>query len=195
NKKEADALDYQKPEGELVILPPMDKKSGNAKLAYKFDIYATQPLYRADVYIDANSGDFLMENKRIRDVDFRSENPVERTTNTDYVHLPLAAAGNVAASGESLYNGTVNFTAEQNGSQYTLNQTAYGQGVNTYDLHNGTSYSGATTITSNSTFFNESTGVQAHYAAEQTYQYYNQEFSRNSFDDNGAAINSYIRYS
>src|SRR5690606_39324712 len=59
----------------------------STRLAYKFDIYATAPLYRADVYVDAKTGQFIMENKKIHHA-------------------------NVPATGTSLYNGTVSFTAD-----------------------------------------------------------------------------------
>lgn len=191
-QEEAEFLGYSKPQGTLVVLPSKDASEAN--LAYRFDIYATNPLYRADVYIDAHTGDFLMENKKIHHTHMLSG--MEENSSKTVYRFPAKKAfySNVSASGNSLYNGSVNFTANSNGGSYTLNQTSYGQGVNTYDMHNGTNYSNATYVTSNSSYFSHATGVQAHFAAEQTYQFYSQVMSRNSFDGNGAAINSFFSY-
>jgi len=171
NKQEANLVDnYKKPTGELVVFPAIDNISSTNRLAYKFDIYATAPLYRADVYIDAQTGAFIMENKRI-------------------YHA------NTPASGTSLYNGTVSFTADSNGGLYRLRQTADGNGIQTFDCNNGTSYNNATEITSNSTTFSgNATGVQAHFGAEQTHKYFLQSHNRNSFNGSGGIIKSYVSY-
>ncbi|MEL6629495.1 MAG: hypothetical protein AAFQ92_28625, partial [Bacteroidota bacterium] len=105
------------PQGELVILSsPYTEDDIN--LAYKFDVYATEPLYRAWVYVDAHTGKVIFEDSRIHHAD-------------------------VAASGTSLYNGTVNFTADYTGSLYRLRQTADGGGIQTFDMNNGTNYNNA----------------------------------------------------
>ena len=48
NAEAANRLEYTQPEGELVLLPNLDYQgkdtANNAYLAYKYDIYATQPL-------------------------------------------------------------------------------------------------------------------------------------------------------
>jgi|TARA_R100000479_G_scaffold68390_2_gene32621 Zn-dependent metalloprotease len=172
NRQEANlANNYEKPTGELVVFPAIENVSTTNRLAYKFDIYATAPLYRADVYIDANTGAFIMENKRIHHAD-------------------------TPATGSSLYNGNVSFTADSNGGQYRLRQTADGNGIQTYDLNNGTNYNNASDITSSSTTFNgNATGVQAHWGAEQTHKYFFQNHNRNSYNGSGAVIRSYVSYS
>ena len=156
------------PNGELVIVADPDGRSA-PRLAYKFDIYATNPVSRADVYIDAHSNQFITENQMIH----TSDTP---------------------GSGVSLYNGTVNFTADFTGSIYRLRQTSDGNGVRTFDMNNGTSYNNASDITSGNANFGTShpIGVQAHWSAEQTHKYFSQTHSRNSFDGNGAVINSYV---
>ncbi|HET8885912.1 MAG TPA: hypothetical protein VFM70_06115, partial [Salinimicrobium sp.] len=140
NKKEAELIGYEKPEGKLVVFPALKNVSKSERLAYKFDIYATSPIaYRADVYIDAHTGEFIMENKKIHHA-------------------------NTPATGTSSYNGTVSFTADSYSGQYRLRQTANGSGIQTYDLNGSTSYNNASDIVSNSTSFtNNATGVQAHW--------------------------------
>jgi len=162
---------YQIPAGELVIFPALSDVSETARLAYKFDIYAVDPVYRADVYIDAQTGQFIMENKRIHHA-------------------------NVPATGTSLYNGTVSFTADNAAGPYRLRQTADGNGIQTFDLNNGTNYNNAVDVNSGSTnFTGNATGVQAHFGAEQTHKYYQGNHGRNSYNNAGAIIKSYVSYS
>ena len=121
----AGQMPAQMPQGELVILPDADSRVP-ARLAWKFDIYAMEPLYRAYVFVDAQTGTVITEHARIHHA-------------------------NVPATGTSLYNGTVSFTADQTGTNaYRLRQTASGSGVETYTLNNGTNYNNAADITSTS---------------------------------------------
>ncbi len=171
NPQEATFMGYNKPQGELVILPVIKGVTETSRLAYKFDIYAKAPLYRADVYIDAHTGKILFENNKI--------------------HL-----ADTPATGTSLYNGTVSFTADSFNGSYRLRQTTDGNGIQTFDMKNGTSYTNASEVTSNSTSFtNSATAVQAHWGAEKTHKYYLQTHNRNSFDNNGGIIKSYVSYS
>ncbi len=157
------------PKGKLVILPDYERKAP-PRLAWKFDIYASNPLYRAWVFVDAQSGKVVFENPRIHHA-------------------------NVPATGTSLYNGNVSFTADYTGSYYRLRQTSSGNGVETYNLNNGTNYSQATDFTSStSNFTADPTGVQAHWGAEQVHAYYLQKHGRNSYDGNGAVLRSYVHY-
>ncbi|MDA7558749.1 M4 family metallopeptidase, partial [Flavobacteriaceae bacterium] len=169
NDLEAKALEYQKPTGELVVFPVMSNINDVPRLAFKFDIYAQDPIYRADVYIDALTGEFIFENKKIHHAD-------------------------VSATGQSLYNGNVSFTADNSSGPYRLRQTVDGGGIQTFDMNNGTNYGSASDITSNSTSFNSPTGVQAHFGAEQTHKYFSQQHARNSYNGNGAVIRSYVSY-
>ncbi len=66
-------IGYEKPEGELVLLPALEeqedskkKSKEEARLAYKFDIYATNPVSRGDLYIDAKNGRALFYNATIK---------------------------------------------------------------------------------------------------------------------------------
>ncbi|MRT15573.1 T9SS type A sorting domain-containing protein [Vitellibacter sp. q18] len=172
NPTEAALADhYTKPTGELVIFPALENVLDSPRLAYKFDIYATAPLYRADVYVDAKTGQFIFENKRIHHA-------------------------NVPATGTSLYNGNVSFTADNAAGPYRLRQTADGNGIQTFDLNNSTNYNNAVDVTSNSTNFTSNpTGVQAHFGAERTHKYYSQKHGRNSYNNAGAVIKSYVSYS
>ncbi|MAT55510.1 MAG: hypothetical protein CMN32_13620, partial [Saprospirales bacterium] len=163
--------DYSYPKGELAVMA-MRQFGSSPRLAWKYDIYAVEPLYRAYVFIDAKTGEFIFENLRIHHA-------------------------NVPATGTSLYNGSVNFTADQTGpTNFRLRQTASGGGIETYNMNNGTNYGAATDFTSTSSnFTSDNTGVQAHWGAEQTWDYFMSDHGRNSYDDAGAVIKSYVHYS
>ncbi len=170
NPTESQMANYEMPTGELVIFPALENVTKENRLAFKFDIYAVEPLYRADIYVDALTGEILFENNKIHHA-------------------------NVPASGNSLYNGVVSFTADNAAGPYRLRQTADGNGIQTYDMNNGTNYNNATDITSSSTTFNHPTGVQAHFGAEKTHQYFFNNHGRNSYNNAGAIIRSYVSYS
>lgn len=162
---------YKKPKGELVIFSDPDLRIETA-LAFKFDIYAADPLYRAWVYVDAKTGKVLAEYSRIHE-------------------------SNVPATANTLYNGTRSITADNySGSNHRLRQTASGNGVETYSLNNGTNYSNATDITSNgSGFTGDPAANQAHWGAERTYDYYYTLHNRNSYNNTGGVLKSYVHYS
>ncbi|MBK7937630.1 MAG: M4 family metallopeptidase [Lewinellaceae bacterium] len=162
--------DYKKPEAELVVVADPEGIAA-PRLAYKFDIFAADPLYRANVFIDAHTGAFIQEHSLI--------------CNT-----------NVPATGNSLYNGSVPFTADFTGTSYRLRQTTSGSGIQTFNLNNGTNYTAATDFTSaTSNFTGDNTGVSAHWGAERTHAYYLNNHGRNSYNGTGAIIKSYVHYS
>jgi Zn-dependent metalloprotease len=163
--------DYITPKGELVIIGGTEADEFPLTLAWKYDIYAADPLYRAEVFIDAKTGGFVKENQLIHNA-------------------------NVSATGATLFNGIQSFTADLSGTAYILRQTASGGGVETYSLKNGTSYTAAIDITSSDPdSWGDATAVQAHWGAEQTYAYFNTVLNRNSFNNAGAVIKSYVHYS
>ncbi len=163
-----DVDNYEKPRGDLVIVPDL-KQIAPARLAYVFDIYAADPLYRAEVYIDAQTGQFIKENDKLCHAD-------------------------VNASGASLYNGNVGFLADSYNGYYRLRQSA--NGVQTFDMNNGTNYSNASDVTDSNTDFNgNATAVQAHWGAENTHEYFLSKHGRDSYNGSGATIRSYVSYS
>ena len=163
--------DYTYPTGELVIIGGAADDSLELTLAWKYDIFAAEPLYRAEVFIDAKTGAFVKANHLIHNT-------------------------NTPATGATLFNGTQSFTADLTGSTYKLSQTSSGGGVQTYSLKNGTSYTAAAEITSaNPDLWSDATAVQAHWGAEQTWAYYSSRMSRNSFNNAGGIIKSYVHYS
>jgi Zn-dependent metalloprotease len=177
--KSAKKMDnYQKPKGVLVILSGKILHSKQAKLAYKYDIYATKPLSRANIYIDANTGDFLYRDNII-------------------MHA------NVTGSADTRYSGTKSIKTDSFNGSYRLRDSSRGNGIETYDMNTGTNYSNAVDFTDNDNnwtaaeFDNtakDNAALDAHYGAQMTYDYWQTKHNRNSYDGNGAAIKSYVHY-
>lgn len=161
---------FPEPKGVLVIWTDPEIKA-QPRLAYKLEIYAIDPLSSAFIFVDAQTSQVLAQHARIHDAD-------------------------VPATGTSLYDGNVAFTADFTGSLYRLRQASSGSGIQTYSLNGSTSnYAGATDITSStSNFTGDPTAVQAHYGAEKTHAYYIQNHGRNSYNGAGGLIRSYVRY-
>lgn len=164
------------PKGELVYVHKKDADYSpeNMRLAYKFNIYAQEPLYRANVFVDAASGEILDEHNLIH-------------------------AADVVGQGVTMYSGTKTMTSDNNGGTYRLRETGRGNGIQTYDMNNGTSYGSAVDFTNGSSTWNlagnSKAASDAHWGAEMTYDYFLQKHSRNSIDGNGFMLVSYMHYS
>lgn len=163
------------PKGELVIVHKSnaDHSPASYRLAYKFNVYAAQPLYRANVFVDAGTGEILDEQNLICTVD---------------------AVGTAVTK----YSGTVTMTSDNYGTnQYRLRETGRGNGIETYNLKNGTTYTNTDFTNASSAWTstgNDQTATDAHWGAEATYDYYKKTFNRNSIDNKGFKLLSYVHY-
>lgn len=182
--QEAQLINYEKPQGEIVIL--------ENKLAYKFDIYATRPLSRDHIYVDAHSGEILFKNPIIKHAVAHAE---------DHEEAPAAVAtGNAATR----YSGTRSISTDSYSGSYRLRDISRGNGVETYDMNNGTSYNSAVDFVDNDNNWTSgewdnssknNAALDAHWGALMTYDYFSSQHGRNSYDNNGAKIRSYVHYS
>ncbi len=163
------------PKGELVIVHKKnaDYTASNMRLAYKFNIYAEKPLYRSYVFVDANSGEVIAEEQIIHTAD-------------------------AVGTAHTKYSGVVTMTSDNYGTnQYRLRETGRGNGIETYNLADSTTYIN-TDFTNNSSIWNitgiDQAASDAHWGAEMTYDYYMQVHNRNSIDNAGLALLSYVHY-
>lgn len=143
------------------------------KLAYKFDIYAHEPLMRKEVYIDTKNGDVLFENDRIHHVDT-----------------------NVTA--HTGYSGVRTIVADYTGTNFRLREEGRGNGIYTFDLNNTTSGGNGSDIFNPTNVWNpggiDAFALDAHFGAEMTYDYFYNNFNRNSIDGNGFQLISRVHY-
>ncbi|MBI2966910.1 MAG: M4 family metallopeptidase [Bacteroidetes bacterium] len=165
------------PEGKFCWVPKNgDFKSNRLHLSYKFDIYSSEPLYRAYIFVDAATGEIIFERNRIHTAD-------------------------VQGTAVTKYSGTQTITADSYGGSYRLREAGRGNGIRTYDMNTGTNYGSAVDFTDADNFWNnvnanqDEVATDAHWGAEMTYDYFLNIHNRNSIDNNGYNLLSYVHYS
>ena len=171
------------PQGELVIvrneLGRQTGSRGQSVLAWKFNVYAQEPVSRAYVYVDAQTGEVVLKDDIIKHT---------------------GATGTFATA----YSGTRSINDGTTTGGYFLRETTRGLGIETYNMKKGTSYSKAvdfvdadnnwTAAEYNNANFDNVAG-DAHAGAQATYDYWKAVHGRNSYDNAGAKIKSYVHYS
>ena len=203
NEAESTAMNYKKPTGELVLLPLMNvevqKGQSNLRLAYKFDIYATAPLSRGDLYIDAVTGEKLFYNATIKHLGEHSNGSKASKTEKSILKTTTAV---VAGNAATRYSGTQSIETTLSGSSYILSDPTRGSGIQTFNSQRQATYVGVNFTDANNdwtaTEFNNTNkdngALDAHWGAEKTYDYWKTVHNRNSFNNAGAIIKSYVHY-
>ncbi|MEU5247702.1 M4 family metallopeptidase [Streptomyces asoensis] len=103
-------------------------------------------------------------------------------------------------TGNSQYSGTVSLNTTLSGSTYQLYDTTRG-GHKTYSLNNGTSGTGTLMTDADDTWGTgsgsntQTAGVDAHYGAQQTWDFYKNTFGRSGIKNDGVAAYSRVHYS
>lgn len=163
-----------KPVGDLCIVTSTENNITTFNYAYKFNIYAEEPLYRAYLYVDATTGKIIKEQNLICTID-------------------------AVGSANTKYSGTQAITTDSyTAGGYRLRETGRGGGIETYNLKNSSTYTNTDFTNTTNTWTittNDQAATDAHFGAEATYDFYKQTFNRNSVDDNGYKLLSYVHYS
>jgi bacillolysin len=138
------------------------------RLSYKIDVYAREPLSRAYYYIDAITGDVLGKKDEI----FYSD--ATGTANT-------------------AYSGAQTIHSSRVGSSYKLRDSTKGKGIITLHGETATRGNDYTSTSANWTLTGTNiAALDAHYGVSQTYAFYKANFNRNSYDNAGTALYSYV---
>ena len=141
--------------------------AGGLKLAYKVDVYTQEPtISRAYYFVDAQTGAILGKRNRMHTTD-------------------------AVGTANTLYSGTQTIHSDQTGTNaYRLRDYSRGQGIITRNAKQKAD------ITSTSANWNlslpDQNGLDAHWGVEMTYDFYKINFNRNSLDNNGLALYSYV---
>lgn len=176
-KKVYNSNTFSIPKGEIVIVEKnFFTDLSVPRLAYKFDIYATLPLSRDLVYVDAENGEILLKDPIIK---------------------------HVLGTGQTRYSGQRSFETQQvSTNQYRLRDYTRGQGIETLNLLKGTNYSSAVDFVDNDNNWIEynnsnydNAALDAHWGTQKTYDYFLQKHNRNSYDGLGGKLVSYLHYS
>ncbi|MFD1873343.1 M4 family metallopeptidase [Hymenobacter bucti] len=169
-----------RPQGELVIVRDgrRDAETGPLVLAWKFDIYAQAPVSRAYFYVDAHTGEVVLR---------------------DAIIKHAGATGSFATA----YSGTRSVATETATGGYRLREYTRGSGIETYNCKKGNSYTAATDFVDadnswtdaeyNNANYDNVAG-DAHFGAQATYDYWKAVHARNSYDNAGAKIKSYVHF-
>ncbi len=155
------------PKAELLIANSLKIPNNNAafyKLVYTFNVFSKSPLEANRIYIDAMDGTLVKKVSLHREC--------------------------TPGQGATLYNGNQNIDTEKiNNNRYRLFDDCRGNGIHT--LSNG--FNGVKEVyDSNNNWTTQRPYVSAHWASEETYDYYLTTHSRNSFDGNGARMTSIV---
>jgi bacillolysin len=202
--KDAAAMNYEKPKGELVFLPDMENQgkertTDKVRLAYKFDIYATNPLSRGDLYIDAATGQALFYNATIKHLGEYSHGKSKAAVK-DYSSNSKTTM--VFGNAATRYNAAQTIETTLSEFSYILLDGTRGNGIQTYNSSRTAAYpeTDFTDADNNWTAAeyanaNKDDGaLDAHWGAEKTYDYWSAVHGRNSYDNAGAKIKSYVHY-
>lgn len=148
----------------------------NYRLAYEVSVFSLTPLQSMTYYIDATTGDILDVLQKNRTV-------------------------NVQVQAKTRYNGERTITVDSLApNQFVLRETTRGAGNGIYTRslnHQGSLFEFPTqnaidVVESDNYFDTDSVANSGHYGAEKTYDYYYETFGRNSLDNNGMRLVSYV---
>jgi bacillolysin len=176
NTGNSDATYY--PKGELIIVKDAMKDKGNFKLAWKFTISSLSPNNEQLIYIDASTGDVIGEVSLLLDV-------------------------NTPGTAGTLYSGTKNITCDSYTSGFRLRENKNGVDILTMNLSHTTNLSNAIDFNNSNAnwtngswagFAQDRQALDAHWGAEQVFNYWKGVHGRNSIDNSGIKIASYVHY-
>lgn len=166
NSGDPEATNNPKPE--LVWFSPSDELDArDLTLCFKVIVYSLEPLSRAAYFLDASTGAILGKKDMLYFTD---------------------ATGTAA----TVYSGSQSIHSDLNGATYRLRDLTKGNGVIT--LHGETTAHADYTSTSANWSYttNDKYALDAHYGVSQTYAFYKTNFSRNSINNAGFALTSYV---
>ncbi|GAB5400798.1 MAG: hypothetical protein Aureis2KO_23830 [Aureisphaera sp.] len=173
-------MNYERPSGELVILPIKQENSDSYEyaLTYKFDIFSNDPLDRAHYFVDARTG-IVVAREQIM----------------------------CTAPAETMYSGDrIIETQAVVGGGFTLVDVTRGNGIRTLNNQGAEFFdlSGAVMFIDNDDNWTaaewnnanqDQAALDAHWGLEMTYDYFNDVHGRDSYDGNGAFISAYAHVS
>ncbi|MEM7659551.1 MAG: M4 family metallopeptidase, partial [Bacteroidota bacterium] len=154
-----------------------DWQTNAYRLAYRFDIFAQEPMGTYRVYVDAQTGTILKQ------TDLTHEMEVEGQAHTRHNGVRSIQTDSVAAD---------SFRLREYGRAAA--------GIETYDLNNSTDLSTAVDFTDSDNVWNnanaqwDEVATDVHWGMEMTYDYFLQEHGWDSYDGNGGKLLSFVHW-
>ncbi len=176
----------KKPEGELVYVGPnFSSQLTEYHLAWKYDIFATNPQSSQTIYVDANTGKVILKIDLSRDL---------RSTSSPYAD-GRAAIG----KGKARFAGDVTFGTTHYADGYRLETLEGKYKVPIYTLNmNHAEHASDEVLTEYidednnwNDLYNkdhDEAAIDIHWGLQKTLNYYEEKFNRNSVDDKGMTI-------
>lgn len=152
-----------------------DTNSGMHKLICLLNYFPENSLHVTSVSIDYNSG-----------------NKIAAVQNSCYADCTGQA--------ETMYSGTKNISTFADSGKYYLKSTVKGSGIFTKNLNHQLGYQQITQYTDTDNYWEQIAGSEnnyandAHFCAEKYYDFLDTKFGRNSLDNAGFALISYLNY-
>ena len=143
--------------------------------AFRFNISSKFPYNQKMVYVDAQTGEILFD-------------------------LPLIYFSNEIGTAHTQYSGIREINTFFDGSSYILRDYTRGNGIITFNTRNGINYDAATNFFDDDNIWNnvnpqlDEYATDAHFATMSTYDYYYHVHGRNSIDNNGLQLRSYVHF-
>ncbi|MBF9140874.1 M4 family metallopeptidase [Hymenobacter properus] len=198
-----------RPSGELVLVEDYrvaDAARRPLVLAWKFNIYAQQPESRAWVYVDARTGDVVLQDAIIK----HAKGLVPAGSAAAHAAPAARPAGVRGAKSTATgtfatrYMGSRQVATDLFNGSYRLRDYTRAAGIETYNLRNGTNLATGTDFTDldnnwTAAEFNntakDNAALDAHFGSTQVYDYWMTVHGRNSWDGAGGKLVNYVHYS
>ncbi|WJS94053.1 M4 family metallopeptidase [Flavobacterium johnsoniae] len=176
----------KKPQGELVYVGPnFSAELTEYHLAWKFDIFATNPQSSQTMYVDANTGKVILKIDLSRDLRSSAS--------------PFADGRSAIGKGKARFAGDVTFGTTQYSDGYRFEDLVGKYKVPMYTLNmNHAEHASDEVLTE---FIDEDNNwndlynkdhdeaaIDIHWGIQKTLNYYEEKFDRNSVDNNGMTI-------
>ncbi|MCM0666858.1 M4 family metallopeptidase [Flavobacterium tyrosinilyticum] len=175
-----------KPQGELVYVGPnFSSELTEYHLAWKYDIFATNPQSSQTIYVDANTGKVILKIDLSRDLHSSSS--------------PIIDGRSTIGKGKARFSGDVTFGTTQYADGYRLETLEGKYKVPIYTLNmNHAEHASDEVLTEYidednnwNDLYNkdhDEVAIDIHWGLQKTLNYYEEKFSRNSVDDKGMTI-------
>jgi len=146
------------------------------RLCHVFQIYSQEPVFGIEVFVDAESGEIIAEQN-------------------------LILHANKPGTAVTKYSGVRTIITDSiSPTEYNLVESLNGRKIETYNMQKGTNYGSAVHFKDADNVWNnvnankDEVATDAHWGAEATHDYFLQKHGRNSYDNNGATIYSFVHY-
>ncbi len=166
------------PKGKLIIAQDAIEEKGVLKLAWRFTISSLDPDNEQGIYVDAQTGKIIGD-------------------------TPLILDANTPGTAQTMYSGTQNIICDSYVGGFRLKENRNGVNIQTLNSQNSTNISNAVDFINSNTnwtsgnwagFAQDQQALDAHWGAEKVFDYWHDVRGRNSIDNDGIDILSYVHY-